>query len=141
MQLKTLEKMRNIVRDATRIRDLKEWFDKKKAEPSCDKLDAGFCIDNRFALFDLGSISFDCYVGYFGNSSCSRPFTAEDPDAVRKAFKLAVNTHKWLLLKTMSDYLMAQAEAYRDQAEKEIAEAQALLIAVKKEAENPCITE
>lgn len=141
MELKMLEKMRNIVRDANRIRGLKAWFEEKTADSACDKYGAAFCGDSRFAVFDVGEVFFDCHTGYYGNSGCSRPFSVADPDAVRKAFRFALNEHKWLILETMADYLMDGANEFRKSAELEIKEAQALLDSVRKEAEAPCTTE
>jgi len=141
MDFRSLEKLRNIVRDANRIRGLKAWYEGKTSisaygNSSCDKHDAAFCVDKRFAVFDAGSVSFDCYVGYYGNSSCSSPFSVADQDAARKAFRSALNKHKWLILETMADYLMEEANRLRSYAESEIAGVQELLEAVQKETED-----
>jgi len=146
MDFKSLEKLRNIVRDANRIRGLKAWYEDMTSvsiygNSSCDKHGAAFCVDKRFAVFDAGSVSFDCYVGYYWNSSCSKPFSVADPDAAKNAFLRALNKHKWLILETMADYLMEEANELRKSAELEIKEAQALLDSVRKEAEAPCTTE
>jgi len=86
-------------------------------------------------------VSFDCYVGYYGNSSCSEPFSVSEPDSVKKAFLLTINKHKWEILNEMADHLMSEADALRDSAEVEIADVQALLDSIRKEAEAPCTTE
>lgn len=141
MDFKSLDKLRNIVRDANGIRGLKAWYEDKTSVSTCDKHGAAFCGDKRFAVFEAGEVFFDCYTGYYGDSGCSRPFSVADPDAVKKAFRLALNEHKWLLLETMADYLMEEANSLRLSAELEIRGAQDLLDAVKKEAEAPCTTE
>lgn len=134
MDCKSLEKLRNIVQDATRIRGLKAWYEDKTTISTCDKYAAAFCGDSRFAVFDAGNVFFDCHVGYYGNSSCSRPFSVADPDAAKKAFRRALNEHKWLLLETMADYLMEEANGIRQLAELEIKAAQELLESVRQEA-------
>ena len=136
MDFKALEKLRNIVLDANRIRGLKAWYEDKTSISTCDKYGAAFCVDKRFAVFDAGSVSFDCYVGYYGNSSCSEPFSVADPDAARNAFRRALNKHKWLILETMADYLMEDANRLRSYAESEVAGAQAMLDSVRKETED-----
>ena len=134
MDCKSLEKLRDIVQDATRIRGLKEWYDDKTTISTCDKHGAAFCGDKRFEVFHAGEVFFGCYVGYYGNSSCSAPFSVADPDAAKKAFRRALNEHKWLLLETMADYLMEEASGIRQSAELEIKAAQELLDSVEKEA-------
>jgi len=141
MDFKSLDKLRNIVRDANRIRGLKAWYEDKTSISTCDKHGAAFCGDSRFAVFDVGEVFFDCHVGYYGNSSCSRPFSVADQDAARTAFRRALNEHKWLLLETMGGCLMKQADELRTSAELEIKEAQELLESVRKEAESPRTTE
>ena len=141
MELKMLEKLQNIVRDANRIRGLKAWYEDKTSVSTCDKHGAAFCGDKRFAVFEAGEVFFDCHTGYYGNSGCSRPFSVADPDAVKKAFRFALNEHKWLILETMADYLMKGANEFRRSAELEIKGAQELLELVRKEAEAPCTTE
>ena len=141
MDFKSLDKLRNIVRDANRIRGLKAWYEDRTSvsiygNSSCDKHGAAFCVDKRFAVFDAGPVSFDCYVGYYGNSSCSEPFSVADPDAAKNAFRRALNKHKWLILETMADYLMEDANRLRSYAESEIAGAQAMLDSVRKETED-----
>lgn len=134
MDCKSLEKLRDIVQDATRIRGLKEWYDDKTTISTCDKHGAAFCGDKRFEVFHAGEVFFDCHVGYYGNSSCSTPFSVADQDAAKKAFRRALNEHKWLILETMADYLMEEANELRTSAELEIKEAQELLESVRKEA-------
>jgi len=136
MTLERLEKLRKIVRDASRIRGLKAWYEDKISISTCDKYGAAFCGDKSFEVFNAGEVFFDCYTGYYGNSGCSRPFSVADPDASKKAFRLAINKHKWLILETMADYLMGEANSIRQSAELEIKEAQELLESVQKEAED-----
>ncbi len=139
MKIEQLVKLKNIVRDANRIRGLKAWYEDKTTISTCDKYDAAFCVDNRFSVFDVGNVSFDCYEGYYGNSACSRPFSVADQDAVKRAFRLAINEHKWLILETMADCLMKQANELRTSAELEIKEAQELLESVRKESDLSCL--
>jgi hypothetical protein len=129
MELKMLEKLRNIVRDANQIRGLKALYEAKTANPHCDKYGPVF------------GVSFECLTGYDGDSGRSIPFSVADADAVRNAFQLALNEHKWLILETMADYLMEEANSLRSYAESEIADAHILLDLVRKEAEAPCTTE
>ena len=135
MDCKSLEKLRNIVYDATRIRGLKAWYEDKTTISTCDKYAAAFCGDKRFAVFEVGEVFFDCHVGYYGDSACSKPFLVTDPDAVKTAFRRALNEHKWLLLETMADYLMEEASGIRQSAELEIKAAQELLDSVRQEVE------
>jgi uncharacterized ParB-like nuclease family protein len=141
MNVKAIEKLQRIVGDANKIRGLKAWYEHKTMISTCDKRDAAFCVDDRFAVFDACRVTFDCYTGYYGNSGCSRPFSVSEPDSVKKAFLLTINKHKWEILNEMADHLMSEADALRDSAEVEIADVQALLDSIRKEAEAPCTFE
>ena len=128
--MQKLKEIKDLLR-AAQIKDLYESFNKTIAEkPNIDKFGLMFGGDNRFSVFAC-SVFLDCHTGYYGNSSCSTYFNV-DSKLAQEALNHYLNDNLDEVLAGMGEYLENKAAKLVGQAEKELAEQQAILDAIKK---------
>lgn len=119
---------------AAKIRTLLDDYSKKVSEnPSIDKYSLNFDGDARFAVFSV-PVTLECYTGYYGNSSCAT-FMSIDPKLARQALNHYLNKNMKAVLAGMADYMEEKAAKLVDQAEKELADQQAILDSIKQPAQ------
>jgi len=112
-------------------------YDKKTTKAQCDKYDARFLGDTRWTLFRYERpITFDSYVGYYGNSSRSLFGSGVyfGDELIKKYLPLALNSLKREIFEQMSIIAAKDAKAISDKAEKEIAALQQILQEAKQES-------
>lgn len=115
---------------AAKIRTLPDDFKKSLENPSIDKYALKFDGDTRFSVFST-VVYLDCHTGHYGNSSCSTYMSIKS-DLAREALNHYLNKNMREVLAGMADYLEEKASKLVDQAEKELADQQAILDSIKQ---------
>ena len=125
--IKSLQKIKTLRTDAARIGEFHDMFnDKYEANSRCDKKGYGFGKDNRFAVFSIKT-SFDCWAGYYGDSSCSSPIGFLDRSLVERAFVKAIDRHQKQLFASAAEIMREEASSLTADASREIEALQKLL--------------
>ncbi len=125
-----IDEIRTAKRTSKALREIRPRFLEKIKDSSCDKHGMAFGGDDRFSVFKV-AVFLDCHTGYYGNSSCSTMASVDTPTATRLLNK-ALNKHMVLILETMADFADSEASSLTADAEKELAEMQALIDSVKQ---------
>ncbi len=117
---------------------LKRWAQCRSSE-SCDKLNFGFNLDDRFSGVKI-PLSLDSYSGSDGSSSCSKIFSPGVDDLFVRAFLAVLNRQVGVLLEETASYLESDSAAER---ESEIAALEKRLSELRAPhaANNPCRSE
>ena len=103
----------------------KMWSEKYQADSKCDKKAARFALTDRCNAFSA-NIGFECYAGYYGNSSVHTVAIANS-DLVKPYLVRALNAHAQAIFATMAEFMLADAEGLTADAQDDIAGMQALL--------------
>jgi len=127
--MQKLEEIKDLLR-AAKIRTLPDdYFKLLSDRPSIDKHDLKFG-GASFSVFSTTTM-LTCYTGHYGNSSCST-FRNIDSKLAGEALNHYLNKNMRAVLAGMADYLDAKAAGLVGQAEKELADQQAILDAIKQ---------
>jgi len=126
MKTETIDKLKKLTALSKSLDTYFDMYRKKTCAGSCDKYAAGFNIDNRFTVFKVEA-SFNAYLGYYGNSSCSTFSNGISSDQISQYFIAALNRHKELIFKTMAEDVKTDAVLLREGAEKELRALQDML--------------
>lgn len=125
-----IDEIRSLKTTSTTLRNLRPRYIEKIKDSSCDKYDLKFGGDDRFAVFKT-TVFLDCHLGYYGNSSCSSMGSVDNTTATRLLNK-ALNKHMVIILEAMADFADSEALALTAEAEKELANMQALIDSAKQ---------
>lgn len=110
----------------------------KKREPSCDKFASSFvagAIDHFVTM--SGTVSFECYKGYYGSSACSAVGPQIDKIEFQQMLCKFLNTYKTEFFDFMADEIRAKTYKQISELEAEIAEAQDLIAQIKQYGDRP----
>lgn len=128
--MQKLEEIKDLLR-AAKIRTLPDdYFKLIRENSSIDKHDLKFGGDSRFSVFRT-DIVLTCYTGNYGSSACGA-FRAIDSRLAGEALAYYLNNNMGAVLAGMANYLDGKAAKLVGQAEKELAEQQAILDAIKQ---------
>jgi len=125
MKLEKLDEVRSLLNVAKRLRDIIPQYKKTISDPQCDKHDLKFAGGSDFKAFTC-KIGLECYTGYYGNSSCGTMGSIPESYA-QKLLIAALNKNMQLILDDMAQAAEDEARKLKQEAEKEIAEANAVL--------------
>ena len=133
--MRKLEEIKDLLR-AAKIRTLPDgYFKLIREKSSIDKHDLKFGGDSRFSVFRT-DVLLTCYTGNYGSSSCGT-FMNIDSKLAGEALDYYLNKNMGAVLAGMADYLEAKAAGLVGQAEKELADQQAILDAIKQPTQEP----
>lgn len=133
--MRKLEEIKDLLR-AAKIRTLPdEYFKQIREKSSIDKRDLKFGGESRFSVFRTDTV-LTCYTGNYGSSSCGT-FMTIDSRLAGEALDYYLNKNMGAVLAGMADYLEAKAAGLVGQAEKELADQQAILDAIKQPTQEP----
>ena len=128
--MQKLEEIKNLL-IAAKIRTLPDDYFKLIRENSrIDKHDLKFGGDSRFSVFRT-DIVLTCYTGSYGSSACGT-FRTIDSKLAGEALDYYLNKNMRAVLAGMADYLDVKAAKLVGQAEKELADQQAILDSIKQ---------
>jgi hypothetical protein len=126
MKLENLDRAKFLLDTAKRLRSIRPTYDECRAKPTCDKHDLKFNhSDKRFSIFSV-EISLEGYTGYYGNSSCST-LTSIDSKEAQRLLLIVLNRRMDQILTEMATEAEKNAEAIKDEAQKELNAAQELI--------------
>lgn len=127
--MKKLQDIKKLL-DAAKIATLPDrYFKTISGKSSIDKHALKFGGGDRFSVFRT-TVLLTCYTGYYGSSSCST-FSHMDNDLAREALDHYLNKNMKAVLAGMGEYLEAKARTLVEEAEKELAQEQAILDSLK----------
>lgn len=129
----TINKIKSLMRAEKSLLTFNERFRAETDKQSCDKFGAGFNEDSRFSAFSV-KVSFDSWVGYYGNSSCSTfgPYTAADNS---KYFIKAINKNRDLIFEAMADLIKHDYTTMLSEAKNELQKANDLINSIESDRE------
>lgn len=123
--MEKVERTKNLLKEAEKLRTLEERFAKAKANPKCDKYELEFSEDNRFSIF-TSRITLSGYTGVYGSSSCYT-FDFIDPSIATNALLHVLNNNRESILQQMADYISKQAHSLKSEVLEELEEAKNIL--------------
>lgn len=87
-----------------------------------DKLGNGFNVDNRYAMCREHTISFDTYIGYYGNPSCSKQISIDKSieNIFWNSFDKYLNEHQDEILLGVAKIMEERLKREKDTIKKEI---------------------
>lgn len=116
---KNFEKAKKLIKTRDGLLSFFDKWDEKRNTPGIDKYKNGFCIDHRFAVFNA-QVSFDCYTGAYGSSSCSTFTNGVDSEACKDLFKKAIEKKKHEIFEVMAQIANEEAVLIKAACEKEL---------------------
>lgn len=125
MKTETLAQIQSLNRNASALAGIHAKVDHLRKDSRNDKLGCGFGVDNRFAAFSV-AVSFDSYVGTYGNSSCAR-ILGVDEALVKPFITKALNVHQRAILATAAELMRTEAATMTAKAREEIAALQKMV--------------
>ena len=131
MKAEKLDEVRALLDNAKRLEGIVPKYREAIKNSSCDKHQLAFSAGSDMSVFCV-QVGLTCYTGYYGNSSCSRMTTVENPTA-QKYLVAALNKHMEMILNTMASLVRADAAKLKAEAQREIDAAAQLLKEIDQE--------
>jgi hypothetical protein len=117
---KKYDEMKELIYTAETIKKtLKEYDNITNNNQNCDKKGKGFNRDERFTTFSM-KLSIDSWLGYYGNSSCSRIIDVGDEGIFKKYFLQILNKYFDKLLLETAEKIMDEAILLKEEALNEL---------------------
>lgn len=130
MDTKTLDRIRDLVKNGRELGTFWARWRKQCSEPGCDKHTAGFNQDSRFTSFKA-TLSFDSAFGFYGNSGCST-FLHCSHDIASEYLVKAVRAHQETIFQTMAEMMREDAADLTAKARTEIVQMQKMVDEIER---------
>ena len=118
--MKKLDEVKELRKNVSVIRNfLNASLQKYKEDSRCDKFNYGFNLDDRFKACQGKTITFDSWVGYFGDSGCSN-IVRLSPEIFNKHLLRYLNNKKHTIILAIADRIEKDEKSLRCEAEKEL---------------------
>ncbi|MBS5980940.1 MAG: hypothetical protein KIB51_14705 [Dysgonomonas mossii] len=118
--MKKLDEVKELRKNVSVIRNfLNASLQKYKEDSRCDKFNYGFNLDDRFKACQGKTITFDSWVGYFGDSGCSN-IVRLSPEIFNKHLLRYLNNNKHTIMLAIADSIEKDAKSLICEAEKEL---------------------
>ena len=118
--MKKLDEVKELRTNVSVIRNfLNASLQKYKEDSLCDKFNYGFNLDDRFKACQGKTITFDSWVGYFGDSGCSN-IVRLSPEIFNKHLLRYLNNNKHTIMLAIADSIEKEAINLKNDAEKEL---------------------
>jgi hypothetical protein len=132
MKLENLERVRTLLDQSRKLRNIIPAYKAVAGVGSCDKYALKFGGDDRFSVFKA-QVFLDCHTGTYGSSSCYTMCGIPNADA-QEFLNQALNKNMKLILEDMAMFAEQKALALKAKAEAELKIAQDLLASIYEEA-------
>lgn len=127
MKTENIVKIKSLKTRSKILKSFHSDYEEKTEDPDCDKHNIGFKLgqSDRFNVFNV-PVTFECYTGYYGSSSCST-FRAMESKEIQPYFVKVLNKLQKEIFQMMAKEMERDSSELKEAAYKEVEELKKLI--------------